>query len=77
MELRTIYEYAYWGAVEHLDVLNRLYNMCLEVSDGDAAEEYEIEIEKTKSNFDFIISALGYDKESCWQVLDYEIRKVC
>ena len=51
--------------------------MCLEVSDGDAAEEYEIEIEKTKSNFDFIISALGYDKESCWQVLDYEIRKVC
>ena len=50
--------------------------MCIEVSDGDAAEEYEIEIEKTKSDFDFIISALGFDRDSCWQVLDYEIRKV-
>jgi hypothetical protein len=50
--------------------------MCVEVSDGDAAEEYKIRIQKTKSDFDFIISVLGYDKESCWQVLDYEIRKV-
>ena len=50
MELRTIYEYAYWGAVEHLDVLNRLYNMCLEVGDGDAAEEYENVIQKCIDN---------------------------
>lgn len=75
MDLYLIYKYAYWGAIEELKTLTKLYNMCLEVSDGDAAEEYEIEIEKTKSNFDFIISALGYDKESCWQVLAYELRK--
>ena len=50
--------------------------MCIEVGDGDASDEYLIQINETKSDFDFIISALGYDKESSWQVLDYELRKV-
>ena len=71
-----MYKYAYWGIIEELKMLTKLYNMCVEVSDGDAAEEYENQIQKTKLDFDFIISALGYNKESCWQVLDYEIRKV-
>ena len=76
MDLIMIYKYAYWGAIEELKTITKLYNMCIEVGDGDAAEEYEIEIEKIKSDFDFIISALGFDRDSCWQVLDCEIRKV-
>lgn len=76
MDLNMMYKYAYWGAIEELKTITKLYNMCIEVGDGDAAEEYEIEIEKIKSDFDFIISALGYNKEASWQVLDYEIRKV-
>ena len=76
MDLYMMYKYAYWGVIEELKTLTKLYNMCTEVSDGDAAEEYEIEIEKIKSDFDFIISALGCNKEASWQVLDYEIRKV-
>jgi hypothetical protein len=54
----------------------KLYDMCIEVGDGDASDEYLIRINETKSDFDFIISALGYDKESSWQVLAYEFRKV-
>ena len=76
MDLQTMYKYAYWGVIEELKMLTKLYNMCMEVQDGDAVEEYENQIQKTKLDFDFIISALGYNKESCWQVLDYEIRKV-
>ena len=76
MDLQTMYKYAYWGIIEELKMLTKLYNMCMEVRDGDAVEEYENQIQKTKLDFDFIISALGYNKESCWQVLDYEIRKV-
>lgn len=76
MDLQTMYKYAYWGIIEELKMLTKLYNMCIEVRDGDAVEEYENQIQKTKLDFDFIISALGYNKESCWQVLDYEIRKV-
>lgn len=76
MDLQTMYKYAYWGVIEELKMLTKLYNMCIEVRDGDAVEEYENQIQKTKLDFDFIISALGYNKESCWQVLDYEIRKV-
>lgn len=76
MDLNIMYKYAYWGIIEELKMLTKLYNMCVEVSDGDAAEGYENQIQKTKLDFDFIISALGYNKESCWQVLDYEIRKV-
>ena len=41
MDLYLMYKYAYWGAIEELKTLTKLYNMCLEVSDGDAAEEYE------------------------------------
>ena len=54
MDLYLIYKYAYWGAIEKLKTLTKLYNMCLEVSDGDAAEEYEIEIEKkfVNNNYD-------------------------
>lgn len=72
-----MYEYAHWGAIEKLKTITQLYNMCIEAGDGDAAEEYKIEIEKIKSDFDIIVRALGYDKEASWQVLDYEIRKVC
>ena len=76
MDLYMMYKYAYWGVIEELKTITKLYNMCIEVGDGDAAEEYEIEIIKSKSDFVFIISALGFDRDSCWQVLDYEIRKV-
>lgn len=70
-----MYKYAYWGVIEELKTLIKLYDMCIEVGDGDASDEYLIRINETKSDFDFIISALGYDKEACWQVLDYEINK--
>lgn len=70
-----MYKYAYWGVIEELKTLMKLYNMCIEVGDGDASDEYLIRINETKSDFDYIISALGYDKEACWQVLDYEINK--
>ena len=76
MDLLMMYKYAYWGVIEELKTLMKLYNMCIEVGDGDASDEYLIRINETKSDFDFIISALGYDKESSWQVLDYELRKV-
>ena len=75
MEQNTIMEYAYWGVIEEIATLTRLRDMCLEVSDGDTANEYENRIEKSKSDFDFIIQSLGYNKESCLEVLDYEIRK--
>ena len=75
MDLLMMYKYAYWGVIEELKTLMKLYNMCIEVGDGDASDEYLIRINETKSDFDFIISALGYDKESSWQVLDYELRK--
>ena len=70
-----MYKYAYWGVIEELKTLMKLYDMCIEVGDGDASDEYLIRINETKSDFDYIISALGYDKEACWQVLDYEINK--
>ncbi len=76
MDLLTMYKYAYWGVIAELKTLIKLYDMCIEVGDDDASEEYKNQIQKTKSDFDFIISALGYDKEASWQVLDYEIRKV-
>ena len=76
MDLLVIYKYAYWGVIAELKTLIKLYDMCIEVGDDDASEEYKNQIQKTKSDFDFIISALGYDKEASWQVLDYEIRKV-
>ena len=76
MDLMTMYKYAYWGTIEELKMLMKLYDMCIEVGDGDAADEYLTQINKTKSDFDFIISALGYNKESSWQVLAYELRKV-
>ena len=75
MDLNMMYKYAYWGVIEELKTLMKLYDMCIEVSDGDAAEEYLIRINETKSDFDFIISVLGYNKEESWQVLAYELRK--
>lgn len=75
MDLNMMYKYAYWGVIEELKTLMKLYDMCIEVGDGDAAEEYLIRINETKSDFDFIISVLGYDKEASWQVLAYELRK--
>ena len=74
MDLYMIYKYAYWGVIEELKILTKLYNMCIEVSDGDAAEEYEIEIEKTKSDFNFIISALGYDAYESWLIAETIIK---
>ena len=71
-----MYKYAYWGVIEELKTLIKLYDMCIEDGDGDASDEYLIRINKTKSDFDFIISVLGYDKESSWQVLAYELRMV-
>ena len=76
MDLLMMYKYAYWGVIKELKTLMKLYDMCIEVGDGDASDEYLIRINETKSDFDFIISALGYDKESSWQVLAYELRKV-
>lgn len=75
MDLMMMYKYAYWGAIKEIKTLMTLYDMCIEVGDGDAADEYLIQINKSKSDFDFIISALGYDKKSSWQVLAYELRK--
>ena len=75
MDLLMMYKYAYWGVIEELKTLMKLYNMCIEVGDGDASDEYLIRINETKSDFDYIISALGYNREACWQVLDYEINK--
>ena len=74
MDLYMIYKYAYWGVIEELKTLTKLYNMCIEVSDGDAAEEYEIEIEKTKSDFNFIISAVGYDAYESWLIAETIIK---
>ena len=71
-----MYKYAYWGVIEELKTLMKLYDMCIEVGDGDASDEYLIRINKTKFELDCIISVLGYDKESSWQVLAYELRKV-
>ena len=76
MDIIQLYKYAYWGTIDHLRTITKLYNMCIDSGDGDAAEEYEIQIQKAKSDFDFIVSALGYDMEACHQVLDYELRKV-
>lgn len=75
MDLLIIYRYAYWGAIKEIKTITTLYNMCVEVGDGDAAEEYASLLVNLKADFDYIISALGYDKEACWQVLDYEINK--
>ena len=60
MNRNVIYEYAYWGAINHLEVLEKLYNMCLEVGDGDAAEEYECKIQKVKHDLFFIKRILNY-----------------
>lgn len=76
MDLIQIYKYAYWGAIEHLRTITKLYNMCIDVGDGEAADEYKIQIQNSKSDFEFIVSALGYDMEACHQILDYELRKV-
>ena len=75
MDLLMMYKYAYWGVIKELKTLMKLYDMCIEVGDGDASDEYLIRINETKSDFDYIISALGYNREACWQVLDYEINK--
>ena len=75
MDLLIIYRYAYWGVIHEIKTITSLYNMCVEVGDGDAAEEYENLLEDLKSDFNYIISALGYDKESSWQVLTYELKK--
>ena len=63
MDMKLLYEYAYWGVIGHLDVLNRLRNMCAEVGDGDAFDEYDMKIEKVIEDLVFIENVLGYTKE--------------
>lgn len=59
MDLYMIHKYAYWGAISHLEILEKLHDMCLEVNDGDAVEEYEIQIEKTKSDLEYLEKVIG------------------
>lgn len=75
MDKEKLYKYAYWGVSEHIKVLTCLYEMCKEVGDGDAMDEYKIKIEKAKADFKTIVLELGFDFDSCVQVLDWEIRK--
>lgn len=63
MDMKLLYEYAYWGVIEHLGVLNRLRNMCAEVADGDAFNEYDMRIEKVIEDLVFIENVLGYTEE--------------
>lgn len=77
MNLKNLYEYAYWGVIEHIKLLTKLHKMCIEVADQDAANEYEIAIKKSMSDFDFIILALGSNKEECYEILNYQIEKGC
>lgn len=60
MDMKLLYEYAYWGVIEHLDVLNRLRNMCAEVGDGDTFDEYDMKIKKVTDDLIFIENVLGY-----------------
>lgn len=76
MDMIQIYKYAYWGAIEHLKTITKLYNVCIDSVDYNTAEEYNIKLQKAISDFEFIVSILGYDIESCRQILDYELRKV-
>ena len=76
MDTKTLYEYAYQGVIERILILTKLYNMCAEAGDGDAMDEYLIAISKTKSDFDFIISVLGFDRDECWECLNWEIERM-
>lgn len=76
MDMITLYEYAYQGVIERILTLTKLYNMCIEVGDGDASDEYSITISKAKSDFDFIISVLGFDRDECWECLNWEIERM-
>ena len=58
MDLLIIYRYAYWGAIKEIKTITTLYNMCVEVGDGDAAEEYASLLVNLKADFDYIISSL-------------------
>ena len=76
MDMITLYTYAYQGVTERILTLTKLYNMCIEVGDGDASDEYSITISKAKSDFDFIISVLGFDRDECWECLNWEIERI-
>ena len=76
MDITILYKYAYQGVIERILTLTKLYNMCVEVGDGDAAEEYEIQIQKTKSDFDSIILTLGLNREETYELLDWEIERL-
>lgn len=76
MDTKVLYEYAYQGVIERILTLTKLYNMCVEAGDGDAMDEYLIAISKTKSDFDFIISVLGFDRDECWKCLNWEIERM-
>ena len=83
MDLLMMYKYAYWGVIEELKTLMKLYDMCIEVGDGDASDEYLIRINETKSDFDFIISTVPIPRTEKPVVVvnaaiidAYELRKV-
>lgn len=44
-QIKELMRYAYWGADNHLTVLNKLKDMSCEAGDSDAVEEYEQQIE--------------------------------
>ena len=54
MKRKTLWKYAEMGAYDYIETLEKLYNMCLEVRDGDAAEEYANKIEDVKCDLIFI-----------------------
>lgn len=54
MNRLKMYEYAEMGVYNYIEILEKLYNMCLEVCDGDAAEEYANKIEDVKCDLIFI-----------------------
>lgn len=75
MTEHLLYEYAYWGVIHHIKVLNTLYKLCKEVEDEKSTSEYEMRIEKSKEDFVDVVNNLGFDLESSMQVLEYEIKK--
>lgn len=64
LALEKVYSYALWGAVDKLKTLEKLRGMCLDVMDGDAADEYEKIIFTTKEDIKYICDVLECDYES-------------
>lgn len=63
MDMMLLYKYAYWGVINHLKTLKKLREMCIDVCDGDAFDEYDMKIEKVIEDLIFIENVLGYTEE--------------